>query len=97
MPLTSPQTRYLRGLAHNLKPVLMVGSKGLSAPLYAELEQALEAHELIKVSIASTEREDRQALTLALCKHGHAELVQIIGRISVLYRPARKPKLVLPA
>lgn len=96
MGLNNQQIRHLRGLAHHLKPVLMVGDKGMSDNLLAELDRVLEDHELIKVSIAGAEREDRRALTAELCEHSGAELVQIIGRISVLYRAAKKPVLQLP-
>jgi RNA-binding protein len=96
MELNNQQIRHLRGLAHHLKPVIMVGEKGLSENLLAELERALEDHELIKVTIAGAEREDRRALTDELCEHSGAQVVQIIGRISVLYRAAKKPVLSLP-
>jgi len=95
MALNNQQVRHLRGLAHHLKPVLMVGEKGLSEGILAELEHVLETHELIKVTIASTEREERRLLTEKLCQHSHAELVQIIGKMSVLYRPAKQPHLTL--
>jgi len=90
MPLASHQIRHLRSLAHPLKPVIMVGGKGLTDNLLAELERALEDHELIKISIAGAEREERRLLTEELCQVSGAQLVQIIGRISVLYRPSQK-------
>ncbi len=96
MALTSQQLRYLRGLAHHLKPVVMIGQKGLSENVLTELEQALAHHELIKVSIASEDREERKVFTDEICTHSQAELVQRIGKISVLYRPAKKPKIQLP-
>jgi RNA-binding protein len=49
--LSNPQKRYLRGLAHDLKPVVMVGAKGITANLVAELDSALEQHELVKVKV----------------------------------------------
>lgn len=96
MALTSQQLRYLRGLAHHLNPVVMIGQKGLSENVLAELEQALAHHELIKVSIASEDREERKSFTDELCDQCQAEMVQRIGKISVLYRPAKKPKIQLP-
>ena len=95
MPLTSSQTRYLRGLAHHLKPVLMIGQKGLTETVLAELDNALAHHELIKVTIAA-ERDERQQITIALCQHSNAELIQMIGKVSVLYRSAKEPKIALP-
>ncbi len=96
MPLNSQQTRHLRGLAHHLKPVLMIGDKGLSDGVLAELELVLETHELIKITIASAERDERRQLSQDLCQRSRAELVQMIGKISVLYRPAKTPRLALP-
>jgi len=61
MSLTSSQKRYLRGLAHNLKPVIMVGNKGISDALLAEFSIALDDHELIKVKLAGDDREERAA------------------------------------
>jgi len=95
MNLTNLQRRQLRGLAHHLKPVVMVGEKGITDNLLAELDRALEDHELIKVSIAGAEKKDRRALSEALCQSCTAELVQMIGRITVLYRPAQEPKIVI--
>ncbi len=96
MSLTSKQTKYLRGLAQRLKTVVRVGDKGLGEPLVLELDQALERHELLKVSIAGADRETRRELSEQMCRETGAELVQQIGRVSVLYRPAQQPRLALP-
>jgi RNA-binding protein len=92
MTLANQQIRTLRSRAHHLKPVVRVGDKGITDNLLVELNRALEDHELIKVNIAGAEREARQALTDKLCQASGAELVQMIGRISVLYRPSDKLK-----
>lgn len=91
MSLSSEQRRQFRALAHDLKPVVIVGDKGLSDGLKAELERALDDHELIKVKIASPDREDRRLIADALCEETGAELVQTIGKIAVLLRRARQP------
>jgi RNA-binding protein len=96
MLLNSEQMRYLRGLAHHLKPVVMVGQKGVSETVLMEVDQALTHHELIKVSIACDDREERQLLGQEICAHCRAESIQRIGKITVLYRPAKKPKIQLP-
>jgi RNA-binding protein len=97
MPLTSSQKRYLRGLAHTLKPVIMVGNKGVSDALIAELSIALDDHELIKVKLAGDDREERAAQISKLGEAGRAELVQTIGKVACFYRRnADKPKLALP-
>ena len=62
MKLSNKQIRHLRGLAHDLKPVVMVGDKGLTDNVIEELNIALDAHELIKVKIRAEEREERDAM-----------------------------------
>jgi RNA-binding protein len=97
MSLSSSQKRYLRGLAHSLKPVIMVGNKGVSDALIAEFSIALDDHELIKVKLAGDDREERAAQIGRLAEAGHAELVQSIGKVACFYRRnADKPKLALP-
>lgn len=95
MNISKPQIRQLRGLAHDLNPVLRIGDKGISEGVLAELEIVLEQHELIKVSIAGADKAERKALTEELCRLSGATLVQMIGKISIIYRQAEKPKLVL--
>ena len=97
MSLSSSQKRYLRGLAHSLKPVIMVGNKGVSDALVAEFSIALDDHELIKVKLAGDDRDERAAQIARLAEAGHAELVQSIGKVACFYRRnADKPKLALP-
>lgn len=96
-PLTSAQNRYLRGLAHHIKPVIQMGAKGLSDSLVAELGIALEHHELVKVKIAAEDREAREAMARTLAERSEAHLIQRIGNIASLYRPrSEKPDIVLP-
>ncbi|MBK1873878.1 MULTISPECIES: ribosome assembly RNA-binding protein YhbY [Marinobacter] len=91
MSLSAEQRREYRAIAHNLKPVIIVGDKGLSENLQEELERALNDHELIKIKVASQDREARQEAITALCEASGAELVQTIGKIAVLLRRAKKP------
>ncbi|OQY49402.1 MAG: RNA-binding protein, partial [Candidatus Parabeggiatoa sp. nov. 2] len=70
-----PQIRHLRSLAHHLKPVVMIGGKGITDNLLAELKRALEDHELIKVSIAGADKKERRALTEELCQASGATQV----------------------
>lgn len=97
MALTEKQKRYLRQQGHALKPVVIVGDAGASDAVIAELEHSLEAHELLKVRVNAADREDRQALIERLCAATGAELVQRVGHVAVLYRPAAEPRLTLPA
>lgn len=98
MALTNPQLRYLRGLAHGLSPVIMVGAKGLTDALVAELEGALDHHELVKVRISAGDRAARDAIAAQLAERTGAEKVQRIGNVLSLYRRNRdQPTLALPA
>lgn len=95
--LSSAQTRYLRGLGHSLKPVILVGAKGITDNLLAELDGALTHHELVKVKFAVGDREDRDAAVAQLATAAKASLVQRIGNVACLYRRhPKKPRIVLP-
>jgi RNA-binding protein len=97
MSLTPSQKRYLRGLAHGLKPVIMTGNKGVTPALLKEFAGALEHHELIKVKLGSEDRDERAAQIEALAEGATAELVQSIGRVACFYRRnEEQPKLALP-
>jgi RNA-binding protein len=95
--LSNAQKRYLRGLAHDLKPVILVGAKGVTAALLAELDLALEQHELIKARVAAEDRETRDQWIAALVDGAQATLIGRIGHVAVLYRPRKdKPQVILP-
>lgn len=96
--LTAAQIRFLRGQAHELRPILQVGGKGVTEPLLTELGGALEHHELVKVKIASDDRDEREAIIAELAGRSGAVLVQKIGKVAVLYRPTTEGKrqIVLP-
>jgi len=91
MSLSPEQRREYRAIAHNLKPVIIVGDKGLSEGLQEELERALNDHELIKIKVASPDRDVRREAVDALCESSGAELVQTIGKIAVILRRAKQP------
>ena len=86
MALTEKQRKFLRGRAHDLNPVVRVASQGLKQTVLDEIDGALAHHELIKVKVNVGDREARDALIEEICAHAHAELVQRIGNIAVLYR-----------
>lgn len=96
MPLTEPQKRHLRKLAHNLKPVVIIGNAGFSEGVANELEGTLEHHELIKVRVNAEDREARDAMIAQICETAQCDLVQRIGHIAILYRAAKKPVIRLP-
>jgi RNA-binding protein len=96
MPLTNAQTRYLRGLAQKLKPVVYLGQKGITPSVLAELDAALTVHELVKVKLAG-EREEKKGTVAALVRETKADVVQQIGHVVSLYRRnPEKPRLALP-
>ncbi|WP_027080480.1 ribosome assembly RNA-binding protein YhbY [Luteimonas mephitis] len=95
--LTAAQNRFLRGQAHDLKAMLQVGGKGVTDAVVAEVAAALEHHELIKVKIAATDREARDAIIASLAERSDAALVQRIGHVAILYRPSEEQRrIVLP-
>jgi RNA-binding protein len=95
--LTSSQTSFLRGHAHDLKALLQIGGKGVTPAFLAELEEVLERHELIKVKVAAEDREARDALIAELVSASESALVQRIGHVAVLYRPSKEQRqIVLP-
>jgi RNA-binding protein len=97
MTLTEKQKKHLRGLAHGRDPVVMVGQSGLSAGVVAELDLALSAHELVKVSVRVGDRDERDAILTRLATDTASALVQRIGNVGVFYRAHKeKPKIILP-
>lgn len=84
--LTNKQTRFLKSLAHSLKPVVRVGQHGFSDAVLAELNIALDHHELVKVKIAADDREARHTLLEQMCEQSSALLIQRIGSIAVLFK-----------
>ncbi|TGZ34973.1 RNA-binding protein YhbY [Photobacterium damselae subsp. damselae] len=96
MNLSTKQKQYLKGLAHNLKPVVLMGANGLTEAVLAEIEIALDHHELIKVKVASEERETKLLIVDAIIRETKAEKVQVIGKTLVLYRQNEDRKIELP-
>ncbi len=97
MKLSEPQKKFLRGLGHQLKPVIMVGDPGLSDSLMKEFDSTIEHHELIKVRVRVGDRETRDTIISELCKKGTAELVARIGNVALVYRRNdEKPQIPLP-
>ena len=98
MTLSESQKKYLRGLGHALKPVVMIGDAGMTEGVRAEFESSLEHHELIKVRVKVGDRKERDRIIMALCARGNAELVQRIGNMALLFRPnpEKKKRIQLP-
>ena len=97
MTLTDKQRRYLRGLAHDLQPVIMVGNSGLTEGVARETERALNDHELIKLKVRVGNREGRDEIVRQLAERTLSGVVQRIGHVAVLYRArADLPRIVIP-
>ena len=91
MELTQAKKKLYRSIAHNLKPVLIIADKGITEGVELELERALEDHELIKVKININDSAARKHVAAQLCASHRAILIQQIGKMLVLLRPAKKP------
>jgi RNA-binding protein len=97
MQLSEHQRRYLRGLAHALKPVILIGDAGLTEAVAKETARALHDHELIKVKARGADRERRDEMFNELARRTDSALIHRIGHVAVMYRPRPKlPKIVIP-
>ena len=96
MPLTGKQKHYLRGLAHHRKPVVTVGDAGITDNVIAEIDQALDHHELVKVKVRNSDRDERQQIIASICERASCEEVQKIGQIAVFYRGSENSIIKLP-
>ncbi|WP_347549516.1 ribosome assembly RNA-binding protein YhbY [Pseudalkalibacillus hwajinpoensis] len=95
--LTGKQKRYLRAKANRMNPIFQVGKGGVNENMTKQIEEALEARELIKVSILQNCDEDRNTVGEQLSSETGAELVQIIGNMIVLYKESEENKeIILP-
>ena len=97
MTLTEGQKRYLRRLGHALSPVVLTGAAGLKPSVLAEIDLALEHHELIKVRFRAADRTAREAMVTRVCDELGATLVQRVGHVALLYRRhPEQPRITLP-
>lgn len=95
--LTGHQRRYLRSLAHPLKPVVQVGRAGLTEPVVAEIRGALQHHELIKVKVGRDCPTELPELAQQIEQQTGAHIAELIGHVVIAYKPRPKdPKITLP-
>jgi RNA-binding protein len=89
--LTPSRRRELKARAHALAPLVLIGGKGLSSSVLAEIERGLKSHELIKIRARDTDRAAREALLGEICRSTGAHPVQHIGKILVIFRENPEP------
>ncbi|MFV0381780.1 MAG: ribosome assembly RNA-binding protein YhbY [Breznakia sp.] len=93
--LSGKQRRYLRSLAVSLKPVVRIGKEGLNANVIASCMTSLEAHELVKVSVLKNCEDPFKAIAFDLAATTNSEIVQMIGKVVVLYKQSKKKVISL--
>lgn len=86
MPISLKFRQSLRAKAHKLKPIILLGNKGLTENVVTEVDRALSDHELIKIRVPTKDRDEKIQTVSAICEQTTAELVQLIGNIAVLFR-----------
>lgn len=94
--LTGKQARYLRGLGHHLKPVVMIGKEEVNEAVLGATEEALAAHELIKIKLQEGCLSGRQEVAEQLAAATGAAIAQILGNTILLYRTSKEKKISLP-
>lgn len=97
--MTSKQRSYLKGLAMTMDPIFQIGKSSVTPEVTSAIAEALEARELIKITVLKNCLDDGRSIAEVLAEHTHSEVVQVIGKKIVLYKPAKdesKRKIVLP-
>ena len=97
--MTSKQRSYLKGLAMTMDPIFQIGKSSVTPELTAAIAEALEARELIKIIVLKNCLDDGRSIAEVLAERTRSEVVQVIGKKIVLYKPAKdeaKRKIVLP-
>jgi len=96
MNLNKKQIQYLKGVAHPLKPIVLLGNNGLTEAVVAEIDYALNHHELIKVKIPTDDKETKGLIVDAICRETKATKIQVIGKTLVIYRQSEEHKIRIP-
>lgn len=97
--MTSKQRAYLKGLAMTMDPIFQIGKSSVTPEITTAIAEALEARELIKITVLKNCLDDGRSIAEVLAERTHSEVVQVIGKKIVLYRPAKdekKRKIELP-
>lgn len=97
--MTSKQRSYLKGLAMTMDPIFQIGKSSVTPEITTAIAEALDARELIKVTVLKNCLDDGSSIAEVLAERTHSEVVQVIGKKIVLYKPAKdekKRKIELP-
>lgn len=94
--MTNKQRAYLSSLASDMSPILQIGKASLTPEYTNAVDEALEARELIKINVLKNCFDDPKDMAQVLSERTHSEVVRVIGRKIILYRPAKKPVIKLP-
>lgn len=95
--MTSKQRAYLMSLASNLNPVFQIGKASLTPEITEAIAECFNNNELIKIAVLKNCMDDPRAIGEVLAERTHSQLVQVIGKKIVLYKPNKdKPKIELP-
>lgn len=92
MELRGKQKRFLRSKAHHLQPIFQIGKNGINDAVLVQIAEALEKRELIKINLLQNTDEIADDVAQVIGKNVHCDVVQIIGRVLVLYKPSSKEK-----
>ena len=91
--LTSSQAKYLRGLAHGLQPIVLIGQKGITDAVIKSAQVAFDRHELIKVKFVEfKEKRQKKEMAVAIEINTSSYMVGMIGHVAIFYKPHDDPK-----
>ena len=96
MTLTTEQRQKFRQQAHALKPIILIGAKGLTEAVQKEIGLALEKHPLLKIKISEHERDAVYAMVPLICTENHAEHIQTVGHTVTIWREQTEQKKPAP-
>ena len=97
MTLTSKQRAYLKGLAADLEPVFQIGKSSVSPEVVTAITETFNTHELVKITVLKNCLDDVKEVAITVSERTRSDLVQVIGRKFVLYKPFKDdPKIILP-
>lgn len=95
--MTSKQRAYLKGLAMNVEPIMQIGKSSVTPEGVEAVAEVFNTHELVKLAVLNNCTDDPKEIATVVAERTHAQVVQVIGKKIVLYKPFKKnPKIILP-